>query len=84
MPYWLYPKEDGAWIERHVPLDPLSKDGARYSDLQRALGAYRINFGRPRQDELMAYLLDSVGDEQLKEYAELARIDLAPPRAVND
>jgi hypothetical protein len=40
----------------HTPLYPLSRDTARYSGLQRALGAYRMVFGQPRQDELMAYL----------------------------
>ena len=82
IPYWLYSSEGGAWIERHVPLYPLSKDAIRYQGLQRALGAYRMVFGQPRQDELLAYLFDKVSSDKLVEYAELARIDLAPPRAV--
>jgi hypothetical protein len=79
VPYWLFPLADGAWIERHVPLYSLSREEARYRDLQKQLGAYRLVFGQPRQDELLAYLLDRVDTQKLKEMTELLRIDLAPP-----
>jgi hypothetical protein len=75
----LFPLADGAWIERHVPLYSLSREEARYRDLQKQLGAYRLVFGQPRQDELLAYLLDRVDTQKLKEMTELLRIDLAPP-----
>jgi hypothetical protein len=80
VPYWLYPLPDGAWIERHVLLYPLSRDQQRYEALKKSLGAYRLVFGQPRQDELLAYLLDKVEPEQLKALESLLRIDLSPPR----
>ena len=80
IPYWLYQVENGAWVERHVPMYPLSKDIVRYSDLRRSLGAYRMVFGQPRQDELLEYLLDKLDPEKLEKCVESARIDLSPPR----
>ncbi len=79
MPYWLYPLEDGAWIERHVSVYPLSRDEGRYHALQRSLGAYRMVFGQPRQDELLAYLVHELTPERLKQMTSLLRIDLSPP-----
>lgn len=78
IPYWLYQVADGAWIERHIPMYPLSKDIHRYTELLRSLGAYRIVFGQPRQDELIEYLLDNVDKEKLELYVKTARIDLSP------
>jgi hypothetical protein len=82
IPHWLYTCPGGATIERHVPLYPLSRDEHRYEGLRRALGAYRLAFGQPRQDELLAYLLDSMTDEELAEMMEALRIDLSPPEQV--
>ena len=79
VPYWLYPVEDGAWIERRVPLFPLSRDEARFRDLQRSLAAYRMVFGQPRQDELLAYLMNKVEPQKLDEWAKLLTIDISPP-----
>jgi hypothetical protein len=79
VPYWLFPLTDGAWIERHVPLYSLSREEVRYRDLQRQLGAYRLVFGQPRQDELLAYLLNRVDPQKLREMSELLRVDLTPP-----
>lgn len=79
VPYWLYPAEEGAWVERHVPLLGLSRDVARYEDLKRSLGAYRLVFGQPRQDELLAYLQERVPPDELDRMVDVLRIDLAPP-----
>jgi hypothetical protein len=82
VPYWLYPMENGAWIERRVPLYPLSRDEARFHALQRSLGAYRMVFGQPRQDELLAYLLDQVDPAKLDEWSKVLMMDIAPPKRV--
>jgi hypothetical protein len=79
-PYWLYPLDEGAYIERHVPLFALSKDELRLKELIRSLGAYRMVFGQPRQDELLAYLLEYLPAEHIEKFVELLRMDLAPPR----
>lgn len=81
VPHWLYTCPGGATIERHVPLYPLSRDQYKYEALRRALGAYRLAFGQPRQDELLAYLLDSMSEEQLSELMGALRIDLSPPES---
>lgn len=55
VPYWLVP--NGRYqIERHVPLYPLSREHARFDDLKQKLALYRLAFGQPRQDDLLAYL----------------------------
>lgn len=79
VPYWLFPLEGGAWVERHVPLYALSRDEIRYRNLQKELGAYRLVFGQPRQDELLAYLLGTIDAVKLKELMGLLRVDLTPP-----
>jgi hypothetical protein len=80
LPFWMFPIEHGAWIERCLLLYPFSRDEARYKNLQRSLGAYRMVFGQPRQEELLAYLMNAVDEEQLPELTAALRMNLAPPR----
>ncbi len=82
VPYWIYPLEGGAKIERHVPALPLSRDRDRISALRRSLAAYRMVFGQARQEDLLSYLLARFTDEEVSAYAETLRIDLQPPRSV--
>lgn len=56
VPYWVYPVENGAKIERYVPALPLSRDHERLAALRRSLAVYRMVFGQPRQEDLLAYL----------------------------
>lgn len=79
VPYWIYPLEDGAKIERHVPALPLSRDRDRIAALRRSLAAYRMVFGQARQEDLLSYLLARFTDEEVLSYAETLRIDLQPP-----
>jgi len=69
-PYWVFPLEGGATIERYVPAMPLSREAKQYEQLQTTLGAYRFVMGQPRQEDLIRYLGADV--ERLK-------IDLGPP-----
>ena len=80
VPYWLFPHADGAHIERHVPALPLSSDASQFVALKRSLAVYRMVFGQPRQDDLVAFLLERVSPEELKEIEPLLRIDLCPNR----
>ena len=82
VPYWLFPLEDGAYIERHVPALPLSRDMSQLEALKRSLAVYRMVFGQPRQDDLMAFLLENCSPEMLREAEPLLRIDLSPRRRV--
>ena len=77
-PYWLFPLEGGAYIERHVPALPLSRDVSQLEALKRSLAVYRMVFGQPRQDDLMAFLLQRCSRETLTEIKPLLRIDLSP------
>lgn len=80
VPYWLFPRDDGAFVERHVPALPLSREVRQLQALRRSLAVYRMVFGQPRQDDLTAYLLDRFGADDLEELEPLLRIDLAPDR----
>ena len=78
MPYWLFPAENGAHIERHVPALPLSRDASQLEALKRSLAVYRMVFGQPRQDDLMAFLLERCSPDVLAAVGPLLRIDLLP------
>lgn len=78
-PYWIYPLEGGASVERHVPALPLSRELLRYRALCRSLAVYRMVFGQPRQEDLTAFLLEHYTEEEIARLRDLLRIDLAPP-----
>ena len=78
VPFWVFDPKDGVAIEHHVPTIPLSQDEQRYEDLRRSLAAYRMVFGQPRQEDLLAYLVDRVSPERLEELRGLLQIDLRP------
>src|SRR5690606_39572566 len=67
------------WSSDVCSSDLLSKDEIRYKSLQKSLGAYRMVFGQPRQDELLAYMLSKLDESKLAPLSQLLRIDLAPP-----
>ena len=80
VPYWIYEVEDGAYIERHVPTLPLSKDRIRMEALSRSLAVYRMVFGQPRQDDLLAYLTSRVPEGVIQAKLDELRVDLSPSR----
>lgn len=83
VPYWCLPvaeltEEQQAkleYIERIVPLYPLSRDRYKYERLIKVLALYRMTLEQPRQEELLNLLKNMhLSDEQLKELT----IDLCP------
>lgn len=78
VPYWIYPVEGGASIERHVPGMPLSREASRIIDLRKTLAVYRMVFGQPRQEDLLEYLM-SLGQDNVDALIKVLRIDLSPP-----
>jgi len=78
VPYWVYPIEGGASIERHAFTLPLSRDIERLRDLQTALATYRLAFGQPRQEELVSFLERWYGHQERGELAQRLGIDLSP------
>jgi hypothetical protein len=75
-PYWVYPGD--AQIERHVPMLPFSREVGRYGRLKRSVAAYRMAFGAPRQEELVAYLTSSHDEQELALLGQRLRVDLSP------
>jgi hypothetical protein len=60
VPYWVF---DGlVKVERRVPMLPMSREHMRLRWLKRSLTLYRLAFGQPRQDDLLAYLDRLVGE----------------------
>lgn len=76
VPFWLYEIEDGYAIERRVPLLPMSREVAQLRRLKQMLSVYRLAFGQPRQQDLIAYLAETAG---AKGATIQPRICLAPP-----
>ena len=77
-PYWVYPVPGGASVERRVPMFPLSRETGRLAALQRGLALYRLAFGQPRQEDLLAFLAGKdEGDG--RGYGEHIEISLEPP-----
>ena len=81
VPYWLFPVSEGAHIERHVPVLPLSRDASQLKALKRSLAVYRMVFGQPRQDDLVVFILERLGPEKLENIVPLLRIDLSARQA---
>ncbi|MDQ3818009.1 MAG: hypothetical protein M3362_09985 [Acidobacteriota bacterium] len=79
VPFWVFPLEGGAHIERHVPALPLSRDRERFEILRRSLAVYRMVFGQSRQEDLTAYLLAQLPESEVGRVSEELRINLEPP-----
>ena len=77
VPLWVF-TEGEARIERVVPALPLSRDRSRLEALKRSLVAYRLAFGQPRQEELVAYMRDRFTEAEIEHLKHELHIDLAP------
>ena len=73
VPHWI--ASGDCRVERHVPLLPYAREVGAFQRLKRQLAAYRVVFGQPRQEELIA-LLDRA-DFSVAQLQELT-IDLSP------
>jgi hypothetical protein len=78
VPYWVCPIEGGAYIERHVPILPLSREAARLPALRGSLAVYRMVFGQPRQEDLLEHLKHTVPEQKLARISGELYIDLEP------
>ena len=78
VPFWVYPVEGGARIERHILALPLSREHGQAALLRSSLAVYRMVFGQPRQEDLVTYLTSRVPAEELERVMAGARIELAP------
>jgi len=80
-PHWVYPGP--ATIERHLSPYPLSVDVARLERLKSDLALYRLTFGQPRQEDMLA-LLRKRGLEAQPEVMTQMRIDLSAPTVTGE
>jgi hypothetical protein len=76
VPFWLH--AGPASIERHIPALPFSRDAERADRVKRQVTLYRMVFGQARQDDLIAYLGEHLGQEEAERVADLIRLDLSP------
>ena len=75
-PCWVYPGD--AQIQQRIMAFPLSRDEERWGRLQESLALYRLAFGQPRQEDMLATLRRHGVAERPERVAEM-RIDLQPP-----
>jgi len=81
VPYWVF-DEGRARVERRVPLLPFSRDVGRLRKLKRGLALYRVVFGQPRQEDLLAHLekKEGLNDTDVMDWL----ISLTPPTGGDD
>jgi hypothetical protein len=77
-PYWVFEVEGGARVERRVPLLPLSREVEQLRRLKRNLALYRLVFGQPRQEDLLAHLAGNLSDAEAERAAAAWAISLIP------
>ena len=75
-PHWIY--EGPTKVERRVLMLPYSREVGRLQWLKTSLAVYRLAFGQPRQDDLLAYLQGLHG-KLSKEDLDALQIRLEPP-----
>jgi hypothetical protein len=76
VPYWLC--EGPVKVERRVPILPFSREVQRLDWLKRSLAVYRLALGQPRQDDLLKYLNDIVGNDLTHGVLDDLQINLQP------
>ena len=76
IPFWIYPGD--AKLQRRIMALPLSRDEEQWNRLQESLALYRLVFGQPRQEDLLAALQRRGIAGRPERIAEI-KIDLRPP-----
>ena len=82
VPYWFLPlnnevfegRKDLEYIERIIPIYPMSEENGRYRRLIDVLSLYRLTMGQPRQEELLQMLAGKVSKEDVQKLL----FDLSP------
>jgi len=83
VPYWHLNYTEGLRypIERFIPLFLFSKDRAKYQELCKILTYYRLTFGQPHQEHLVATLSGVMKDKSSDEIKKLVKeisLNLSP------
>ncbi len=77
VPFWVY-EEGSARVERRVPLIPFSREVGQLDRLKRSLALYRLVFGQPRQEDLLAHISENVELSDAEQMTTSWRISLQP------
>ena len=72
VPFWFLPLDNEIfegtqveYIERIIPIYPMSEERGRYEHLIDVLSLYRLTMGQPRQEELLQLLKGKIDKEQI-------------------
>jgi hypothetical protein len=65
-------------VERRIPILPYSQEEGRLKQLKRSLTVYRLAFGQPRQDDLIAFLENLTEADMDARTVSDWQIDLSP------
>jgi len=81
VPFWFLPLENEIfkekqveYIERIIPIYPMSEERGRYKHLIDVLSLYRLTMGQPRQEELLQMLKGIITNKQIQKLL----FDLSP------
>ncbi len=74
--FWLF--EGEAKVERRIPILPYSREVDQLERLKRSLTVYRLAFGQPRQDDLIAFLEKLTASDVDARATSDWQIDLSP------
>jgi hypothetical protein len=77
-PFWVFEPPGAMKVIRYIPVMPLSRDRERLSSLSKALIAYRMVMGQPRQEDLVYYLQRRFEEDLNAEEFLKYKIDLSP------
>jgi hypothetical protein len=80
-PFWLL--EGNTSVERYVLSLPFSREKSRLGWLKRSVALYRLAFGQPRQDDLLAFLDTAEQNLNAHDLAAL-QINLRPEQTCED
>jgi len=81
IPYWVF-ESGSARVERRIPMIPYSRETGKLNRLKQGLALYRLVFGQPRQEDLLAHLARADLDQAPDSGAWL--LSLAPPELSMD
>lgn len=79
VPFWVY-EEGSSRVERRVPRIPFSREVGQLDRLKRSLALYRLVFGQPRQEDLLAHISENVDLSAAEQTTTSWRISLQPPQ----
>ena len=78
VPFWVY-EEGSARVERRVPLIPFSREVDQLDRLKRSLALYRLVFGQPRQEDLLAHISENLKLSNAEQTTTSWQVSLQPP-----